>query len=103
MIRELPSGRAEILIITTRSRHAVGGQNLHQALQHLLHAPLSADLRGQTIMKTKLLRRQFLHLAAGTVALPAVSRIARAQVYPSRPVRLIVGSAAGGSTDLVGR
>ena len=36
-------------------------------------------------------RRQFLHLAAGAAALPAVSRIARAQAYPSRPVRLIVG------------
>ena len=36
-------------------------------------------------------RRQFLHLAAGAAALPAVPRIARAQAYPSRPVRLIVG------------
>ncbi|MFZ0057549.1 MAG: hypothetical protein WAL09_22475 [Pseudolabrys sp.] len=39
-------------------------------------------------------RRQFLHLAAGAAALPAVSRIARAQAYPSRPVRVIVGFAA---------
>ena len=39
----------------------------------------------------KLPRRQFLHLAAGAAALPAVSRIAWAQAYPSRPVRLIVG------------
>ena len=39
----------------------------------------------------KLLRRQFLHLTAGTSALPAMSRIAWAQAYPSRPVRLIVG------------
>jgi tripartite-type tricarboxylate transporter receptor subunit TctC len=39
----------------------------------------------------KLPRRQFLHLAAGAVALPAVSRIARAQTYPTRPVRIIVG------------
>ena len=39
----------------------------------------------------KLPRRQFLHLAAGAVALPAMSRIARAQGYPSRPVRIIVG------------
>ena len=44
----------------------------------------------------KLLRRQFLHLAAGAAALPAVSRIARAQTYPSRPVRIIVGFPAGG-------
>ena len=41
----------------------------------------------------KLPRRQFLHLAAGAAALPAVSRIAWAQAYPSRPVRLIVGFA----------
>ena len=43
----------------------------------------------------KLPRRQFLHLAAGAAALPAVSRIARAQAYPTRPVRIIVGYAAG--------
>ena len=41
-------------------------------------------------------RRQFLHLAASAVALPAVSRLAWAQTYPSRPVRLIVGFNAGG-------
>ena len=43
----------------------------------------------------KLPRRKFLHLAASAAALPAVSRIARAQAYPSRPVRIIVGQAAG--------
>ena len=43
----------------------------------------------------KLPRRRFLHLAAGAATLPAVSRIAWAQAYPSRPVRIIVGFAAG--------
>jgi len=46
-------------------------------------------------------RRQFLHLAAGAAALPAVSRIAWAQAYPARPVRIIVGVGAGGAPDIV--
>jgi tripartite-type tricarboxylate transporter receptor subunit TctC len=48
-------------------------------------------------------RRKFLHLAAGAAALPAVSRIAGAQSYPSRPVRIIVGFPAGGGADIVAR
>src|SRR5499433_3724931 len=51
----------------------------------------------------KLPRRRFLHLAAGAAALPAVSRIARAQAYPSRPITMIVPFPAGGPTDTLGR
>src|SRR5262245_63244813 len=51
----------------------------------------------------KLPRRQFLHLAAGAAALPVVSRVARAQAYPSRPVRVIVGFTAGSASDIVAR
>jgi tripartite-type tricarboxylate transporter receptor subunit TctC len=51
----------------------------------------------------KLPRRKFLHLAAGAAALPAASRIASAQTYPTRPVHLIVGFFAGGLTDILAR
>jgi tripartite-type tricarboxylate transporter receptor subunit TctC len=51
----------------------------------------------------KLPRRRFLHMAAGAATVPAVSRIARAQTYPDRPVRSVVAAAAGGPTDIVAR
>ena len=51
----------------------------------------------------KLPRRQFLQLAAGAAALPAVSKIAKADTYPTRPIRLIVGYTPGGSADLTAR
>jgi tripartite-type tricarboxylate transporter receptor subunit TctC len=51
----------------------------------------------------KLARRQFLHLAAGATALPAISRIAWAQTYPARPVRIVVGLTAGSASDIVAR
>ena len=51
----------------------------------------------------KLPRRNFLHLLAGAAALPSMSRIARAQAYPSRPVRVVVGFAPGGGADINAR
>jgi tripartite-type tricarboxylate transporter receptor subunit TctC len=54
-------------------------------------------------MMGKMKRRSFLGLAAGAVAIPALPRVASAQVYPSRSVRIIVGTAAGGGMDIAGR
>jgi tripartite-type tricarboxylate transporter receptor subunit TctC len=51
----------------------------------------------------KLLRRQFLHLAGAAAALPVVSRVARAQTYPTRPVRIVVGFPAGSTADIGAR
>ena len=48
-------------------------------------------------------RRQFLKLAAGVIALPALTRMSGAQTYPARPVRIVVGFAAGGGNDIVAR
>jgi tripartite-type tricarboxylate transporter receptor subunit TctC len=48
-------------------------------------------------------RRQSLHLAGSAAALPVMSRVAWAQAYPPRPVRLIVGYPAGGAADIVAR
>jgi tripartite-type tricarboxylate transporter receptor subunit TctC len=48
-------------------------------------------------------RRGFLRLSAGAAALPATSRIVRAETYPARPITMVVGASAGGPTDTIGR
>jgi tripartite-type tricarboxylate transporter receptor subunit TctC len=74
--------------------HRKSGYCLREILSPRFH-------RGRTMKLPH--RRQFLHLAAGAAALTVVSRIARAQTYPSRPVRIIVGFAPGGAPDIVAR
>jgi tripartite-type tricarboxylate transporter receptor subunit TctC len=60
-------------------------------------------LHGHPFKATQFPRRRFLHLAVGAAALPAVSRIASAQAYPARPVRIILGFPPGGMNDITAR
>jgi tripartite-type tricarboxylate transporter receptor subunit TctC len=84
--------RAAALPRAPESRRTQRGQ-----VEAILHGrPLKVDA-------TRLRRRQFLHLAVGATTSPAISRIARAQAYPARPVRLIVGAPPGGGFDIVAR
>jgi tripartite-type tricarboxylate transporter receptor subunit TctC len=89
-IRESRKSRVEIVAQSRRTQR---------------HPVEAAMLQGHPfrVNATKLLRRRFLHLVAGAAALPAVSRIAKAQAYPGRPVRLIVPGAAGGAAEIPAR
>jgi tripartite-type tricarboxylate transporter receptor subunit TctC len=75
-----------------------------EALSRTKHAIETRSLAQQAMEDNmKLPRRQFLRLAASAAALPAMSRIARAQTYPNRPIRWIVGFAPGGGSDALVR
>jgi tripartite-type tricarboxylate transporter receptor subunit TctC len=65
--------------------------------------PVRAAVVGVRVNAAELPRRKFLHLATGVSALPAVSRLARAQAYPTRPITMIVPVAAGGQVDAIAR
>ena len=88
-------------IIATGSTGAMRGHD--GFIVHTLSVQARIALgRGEGNMKLPH-RRQFLHLAAGAAALPVASRFALAQAYPARPVRILVGFAAGGNFDIVAR
>ena len=73
-----------------------GNGACRRATSSFKHEASSRTVRNDVEGIMKLPRRQFLHLVAGAAALPAVSRIASAQIYPARPVHIIVGYAPGG-------
>jgi tripartite-type tricarboxylate transporter receptor subunit TctC len=88
-------------IIATGSTGAIRGHDGFIVQTLSVQARIALG-RGEGNMKLPH-RRQFLHLAAGAAALPVASRFALAQAYPARPVRILVGFAAGGNFDIVAR
>src|SRR5262245_47721360 len=89
-----------------RPRSRNGGRSSRPRTSRRKTSRRNKPLRRQYFLGSdavKLPRRTFLHLAAGAAALPALSRVATAQSYPARPVRLVVGFAAGSTTDILAR
>src|SRR5262249_6807078 len=93
----------------TRMPHSTGRLSASASSHHSLSSVAfitniaESDFRHAQRFKMKLPRRKFLHLAVGRAALPAVTRMLCAQAYPSRPVRIIVGFAPAGGTDIMAR
>src|SRR6516162_1568530 len=89
---------------TTPPRWRSPRMPIRSARRSLLRAPSSRRRADRNEASTlKLARRRFLHLATAAAALPSVSRMATAQTYPTRPVRLIIGYPPGGSADITAR
>src|SRR5262245_24938755 len=103
LIAELPRGTCRTPGYCDWQRFASAGSHSDEqpAVLRLPAEPHTGIFREESAMK--LPRRRFLHLAVGAAALPALSRVASAEIYPSRPVHWIVSFAAGGPNDVVAR
>jgi tripartite-type tricarboxylate transporter receptor subunit TctC len=89
--------------IAERHKSRVESQPTGSKIRGTQRRPVRAAVVGLRVHAAELPRRKFLHLATGVSALAAVSRLARAQAYPTRPITMIVPAASGGQLDAVAR